>query len=125
MALFAQLTITKVGRPDRSVAVSDTATIGCDSGNDIVLEAMTVSRCHALLLGATAELLLLDLESTNGTLVNGLVVRPDEPVRLVDGDVIQFGQVMARHHALHLPYQETNDEPNNHSETDDRTAISS
>ena len=125
MALFGQLTITEVGRSDRSVAVSGTATIGRDSGNDIVLEAMTVSRCHALLLGATAELLLLDLESTNGTLVNGLVVRSDEPVRLVDGDLIQFGQVVARYQALHLPYEETNDEPNNDPEPDDRAALPS
>jgi pSer/pThr/pTyr-binding forkhead associated (FHA) protein len=124
MALFAQLTITEAGRPDRSIAVPDTATIGRDSDNDIVLEAITVSRYHALLLRDTAELLLLDLESTNGTLVNGLVARPDAPVRLVDGDVIRFGQVVACYRALNLPYQETHDEPNNDPETDDSRTIS-
>jgi pSer/pThr/pTyr-binding forkhead associated (FHA) protein len=82
--------------------VHDTATIGRDNDNDIVLESMTVSRCHALLLREANELLLLDLESTNGTLVNGVVARPDAPVRLADGDSIRFGQVVARFRTVNL-----------------------
>jgi hypothetical protein len=46
----------------------------------------------------TAGLWLLDLESTNGTLVNG-VPAPDEPVWLKDGDVIGIGQVRVRYAA--------------------------
>jgi pSer/pThr/pTyr-binding forkhead associated (FHA) protein len=99
MTLFAQLHITEAGQPDRTIAVADTLTIGRDNQNDIVLESITVSRCHALLLPDAAGLRLLDLESTNGTLLNGLLMLPDEPVRLADGDVIQFGQVLARYAA--------------------------
>jgi pSer/pThr/pTyr-binding forkhead associated (FHA) protein len=85
MTLFAQLDITEANRPNRNIALHDTATIGRDNDNDIVLESITVSRCHALLLREADELLLLDLESTNGTLVNGVAARPDAPVRLADG----------------------------------------
>ncbi|HEY3227845.1 MAG TPA: FHA domain-containing protein [Roseiflexaceae bacterium] len=92
------------GRPDRTNAVADTLTIGRDSENDIVLESITVSRYHALLLRNEAGLLLFDLESTNGTLLNGVPVRPDEPVRLANGDVMQLGEVVVRYAApLVLP----------------------
>ena len=103
MALFAQLDITEADRSERRIAVNDTATIGRDNDNDIVLRSITVSRCHAMLLRDADQLLLLDLESTNGTLVNGAAARPDAPIRLADGDSIQFGQVVARYHALNLP----------------------
>ena len=103
MTLLAQLDITETNRPNRNIAVRNTATIGRDNDNDIVLESMTVSRCHALLLREADELLLLDLESTNGTLVNGVAARPDAPVRLADGDSIQFGQVVACYRRMSLP----------------------
>jgi pSer/pThr/pTyr-binding forkhead associated (FHA) protein len=106
MTLFAQLAITEPSHPDRSIAVQDVVTIGRDTGNDIVLESISVSRCHALLLRDADGLLLLDLESRNGTLVNGRAARPDEPVRLADRDVLQFGLVLARCHVLNLPDEE-------------------
>jgi pSer/pThr/pTyr-binding forkhead associated (FHA) protein len=99
MTLFAQLHITEAGRPDRTIAVADTLTIGRDNQNDIMLESITVSRCHALLLPDAAGLRLVDLESTNGTLVNGVLAPPDQPLRLANGDVIQFGQALARYAA--------------------------
>jgi pSer/pThr/pTyr-binding forkhead associated (FHA) protein len=96
MALYAQLHITEAGRPDRIVTAHDIMTIGRDSDNDIVLESISVSRCHAVLVCKPAGLLLVDLESTNGTLVNGVPALPDEPIRLVGGDELQFGQVVVR-----------------------------
>ena len=95
----AYLAISEAGRSGRIVAVRDTATIGRDHANDIVLESNTVSRSHAVLVRDAAGTLLLDLESANGTLVNGVPAQPDEPVRLNDGDMIQFGQVPARYAA--------------------------
>jgi len=99
MAVFTHLYLTEAGQPSRSVVVGDTTTIGRDITNDIVLEAATVSRYHALLLSDADGLLLIDLESTNGTFVNGAPIQPDEPVRLADGDVIQVGEVVARYAA--------------------------
>jgi nitrite reductase (NADH) large subunit len=97
MTLCAHLSISEAGRPDRTIAVQGVATIGRDNEEDIVLESITVSRCHAMLLPNAAEMSLIDLQSTNGTLVNGVFVPPDTLVRLADGDVIQFGQVVARY----------------------------
>jgi pSer/pThr/pTyr-binding forkhead associated (FHA) protein len=99
MALDTQLHITEAGRPDRIVTMRDIMTIGRDSDNDIVLESISVSRCHAVLVRKSAGLLLVDLGSANGTLVNGVPALPDEPIRLSDGDELQFGQVLARYSA--------------------------
>jgi pSer/pThr/pTyr-binding forkhead associated (FHA) protein len=100
MTVFAHLHITQAGRPNRMVALSCTATIGRDNENDIVLESLTVSRWHAVLLRDAAGMLLIDLESTNGALINSVLAPPDEPVRLTDGDVIQLGEVVVRYVAL-------------------------
>src|SRR5262245_16777730 len=97
MALLAQLHLSEAGRPDQIVAVRDTMTIGRDGDNDIVLESASVSRCHAVLVRSAIEVLLIDLESTNGTLVNGVPIQPDVPAHLSDGDELQFGQVKARY----------------------------
>jgi pSer/pThr/pTyr-binding forkhead associated (FHA) protein len=100
MSMLNQLYITEAGRPDRTVAVHGTTTIGRDDDNDIVLAAFTVSRYHAVLLGNVAGVQLIDLESTNGTLVNGVPIPPDQPLCLNDGDLIQLGQVLVRYSAL-------------------------
>jgi ABC transport system ATP-binding/permease protein len=76
-------------------------TIGRDSNNDIVLQSLSVSRFHAVLVRRSAGLLLVDLESANGTLVNGVPAQPDEPLGLSDGDELQFGLVLARYVALY------------------------
>jgi pSer/pThr/pTyr-binding forkhead associated (FHA) protein len=98
--MIAQLYITEIGHLDRTIAVPRTATIGRDNQNDIAVQSITVSRWHAILFHDTAGPLLADLESTNGTLVNGVFIQPDEPVRLADGDIIRFGLVVARYIAL-------------------------
>jgi pSer/pThr/pTyr-binding forkhead associated (FHA) protein len=97
MTIFPQLHITESGRPVRTVEVTGIATVGRDSDNDIVLDEITVSRCHALLLMRPADVLLMDLGSTNGTFVNDVQAPPDESVRLADGDVITLGQVVLRY----------------------------
>jgi len=74
-------------------------TIGRSAESDIVLEAATVSRQHVVLFPDAGGMLLLDLESTNGTRLNGVLVPPDEPVRLADGDLIQLGEVLAHYTA--------------------------
>ena len=52
-----------------------------------------VSRVHARLLHKAAQWQLEDLNSTNGTYVNGQVVPPNQVVTLQDGDAIQFGNM--------------------------------
>jgi hypothetical protein len=63
--------------------------IGRDTSCDLALADMTVSRRHAQLERTTGGWLLTDLESTNGTRVNGWRVRGKVPVR--PGDLVSFG----------------------------------
>ncbi len=55
-----------------------------------------VSRRHATLRVDGKQLLLMDLGSANGTRLNGEPMRPQEPVRLLDGDEIRLGKLSVR-----------------------------
>ena len=99
MSASPRFHITEAGQPERSVELTGATTIGRDSVNDIVLAEITVSRCHALLLMELEGMILMDLDSTNGTFVNGILAPPDESVCLMDGDVIKLGGVVVRYAA--------------------------
>jgi hypothetical protein len=63
--------------------------IGRDSRCDLAIGDMTVSRVHARLDRTPDGWALTDLSSTNGTRVNGWLVRDQTPVRA--GDIVRFG----------------------------------
>jgi len=66
-------------------------TIGRAAGADFIVEAALVSRVHCRLTAlADGQLEVRDLESTNGTFVNGSRV---EVIRLASGDKVQVGRV--------------------------------
>jgi DNA-binding NtrC family response regulator len=67
--------------------------VGSAPGNDIVLSVRGVSRFHALLSPDGDTVLVQDLDSKNGTLLNGARV---EQGRLLPGDEVQFGPVRLR-----------------------------
>lgn len=76
---------------DASERISITRTplvIGRMSSADVVLSDPNVSRRHAELRREGERWLLVDLGSTNGTLVNGKIAREHE---LDDGDRLSFG----------------------------------
>lgn len=52
-----------------------------------------VSRRHASILIEAGDVFLIDLNSTNGTRLNGKAARPGQPYRLRDGDEIEFAQL--------------------------------
>ncbi len=68
--------------------------IGRDAGNDLVIHDEAASVKHALLEFADGEWWVEDAGSTNGTLVNGEVVRSRE--RLQYGDELGIGRVALR-----------------------------
>jgi hypothetical protein len=68
--------------------------IGRDASCDLAIADMTVSRRHAQLERTADGWLLTDLESTNGTRVNGWRVRGKVPVR--PGDLVSFGDLEVR-----------------------------
>ena len=52
-----------------------------------------VSRRHASVLIEAGDVFLVDLNSTNGTRLNGKAARPGQPYRLRDGDEIEFAHL--------------------------------
>lgn len=52
-----------------------------------------VSRQHAAIIAETDRLLIIDLESTNGTFINSERLQANKPFRLRHGDEIHIGQI--------------------------------
>ncbi|HNP74142.1 MAG TPA: FHA domain-containing protein [Kouleothrix sp.] len=95
--MFGHLHIEERGRPARVVDLLGSATIGRTADNDIVLDSDGVSHCHAMLLAQPSGVLLVDLGSTFGTLIDAVPAPPDEPVRLADGAQISIGRAALRY----------------------------
>jgi ABC transport system ATP-binding/permease protein len=66
-------------------------TIGRATGADFIVDATMVSRVHCRLTAGSGEIELEDLDSTNGTFVNGH--RVDGRARVKAGDRIGVGRV--------------------------------
>jgi transcriptional regulator with GAF, ATPase, and Fis domain len=71
-----------------TTAVDRPVTIGRDQASTLCIHDLTLSRHHCRIEAENGELILRDLDSRNGTLVNGLPVRTH---RLMDGDEIRAG----------------------------------
>ncbi len=54
-----------------------------------------VSRVHARITNEDATLFIEDLDSTNGTRINGFQLKPHIRYRLRDGDELEFGRLRA------------------------------
>ena len=89
---MAQITLRVLHGADRGKVYSDLATpvtIGREEGNTIQLNDERISRYHLKLQTDNEKIVLTDLESTNGTKVNGEEIQ----VRIVrDGDIIALGR---------------------------------
>jgi len=87
---MAKLTLTFHGNPIGETELSKEYTsIGRKSDNDIQVDNLAVSGHHARIIRIMNDYFLEDLESTNGTSVNGSPVRKHA---LVDGDRIDIGK---------------------------------
>lgn len=88
----ATLTLLEGGRASRTFSLAKpVVTLGRLPENDVVVDDPGASRQHARISGANGEYVLVDLGSTNGTLVN------DHPVAeraLDDGDRITIGETV-------------------------------
>ncbi|HEX3272120.1 MAG TPA: FHA domain-containing protein [Ktedonobacterales bacterium] len=74
--------------------IEKTTRIGRDPAAAIIVQDSSVSRFHAQITRQASGYYLADLESSNGTQVNGEPV--SEPHRIVAGDVLRFGEVVFR-----------------------------
>jgi hypothetical protein len=77
-----------------TVPLAAEVTLGRHPACEVHLEDDSVSRRHAQLKTCDGVWMLVDLESTNGTWVNGRRVTSRSPVR--SGDVVQLGEAVLR-----------------------------
>ncbi len=100
-AATGELTVLDPARsrwaPGSRIRVSPGAVIGRDGANEVVMDEDTVSARHALLRFDGRRWWVEDLDSTNGTFVNGQRVTGARAVR--SGDEIRFGRVAVRFEA--------------------------
>ncbi len=66
-------------------------TVGRSTDNSIVLDDAQVSRHHAQIDFSEGKPRITDLDSSNGTLVNGAKIKPNEPYGLKEGDSVGIG----------------------------------
>jgi hypothetical protein len=89
-----------VGRPGITASEfpvrSATVRIGQGTQNEIVLDDDTVSTSHARLEYAEGEWRLTDLDSRNGTYVEGVRLTPGVPAQLSDDANVAFGAMTLR-----------------------------
>lgn len=103
------LTIQLPGLPVVShVLKDDTITIGRMKGNTIVVEDDSVSLSHARITRRNGEFYLKDLNSTNGTVVNGQSIME---VKLTDLDRVRFADVNGQFFAEAAAAQPSNAGP--------------
>jgi pSer/pThr/pTyr-binding forkhead associated (FHA) protein len=105
------ITLEVIDGPDRGLVFSNlqpSITIGREEGNLVQLRDERVSRCHAKIQLDAGEVIISDLDSTNGTWVNG------EPVRLAalkTGDRIMLGRTLLIVTIHGLPHETPADVP--------------
>lgn len=80
----------------------DITSIGRSRDNDVVIENLSVSRNHARIRRQNGKYILTDLNSANGTYVNGVRVSKTE---IFDNDVISIGK-----HKMHFMNKTISDE---------------
>ncbi|HKA17943.1 MAG TPA: FHA domain-containing protein [Blastocatellia bacterium] len=87
----ARLVLLTPENSARDIELYREASIGRAPDNSIPIDDQMVSQYHVLIERRGDAFLLIDLDSTNGTLVNGEAVRSDKV--LENGDQIQVGEV--------------------------------
>lgn len=79
----------QIGRADPDTKHFPTLDLTQDEGG-----AYGVSRFHAVIRPSSEGVVLIDRNSTNGTLLNGYHLPPDLPYPIHSGDEIRFGQLL-------------------------------
>jgi hypothetical protein len=92
--MMNKLVISLDGQVVSEVAIANERTaLGRRPYNDIVIDNLAVSGEHALLHRVGADVYIEDLNSTNGTYINGKAIKKQ---LLVDGDNIDIGKYKIR-----------------------------
>ena len=86
--------IVLAGAPPGAVLLGTRTRIGRADDNDLIVDAPSVSRHHAIVIAGARGVFIEDLNSVNGLYVNRKRVRQ---ARLADGDLLGVGAVMFRY----------------------------
>lgn len=88
-----RLVVRRGPNPDQVFLLqNDTTIVGREPINDVMFPDAEVSRRHCRIVFQHTEYFIEDLNSTNGTFVNGR--RISEITRLNSGDIIDFGETV-------------------------------
>jgi pSer/pThr/pTyr-binding forkhead associated (FHA) protein len=100
--------LTKTEGPAKDIPIHEgTITVGRRSSNTISLpQDAYISGRHAEIITDNTGTYLIDLGSTNGTVVNGQKMVPNERQLLLDGDEVKLGQNTYRFSLLDEPIGE-------------------
>jgi pSer/pThr/pTyr-binding forkhead associated (FHA) protein len=79
----------QIGRADPATDVRPELDLTSDGGADL-----GVSRAHATISPSDEGVVLIDRESTNGTVLNGYRIPAELPYPLHNGDELRFGQLL-------------------------------
>jgi pilus assembly protein CpaF len=91
---FAIIISEKGGAERRELFDKNEVVVGRLQGNDLMLQKSNVSKRHAKLLFHNGRFIVADMESTNGTYVNGR--RIGKPTIVREGDKIYVGDFVLR-----------------------------
>lgn len=72
----------------------DAISIGRVSGNDIQIKEKSISRKHIEILRRNGKFLIKDLNSMNGTFVNGRLIAPGKEFEVEEGVPISIGKII-------------------------------
>ncbi|KAM5550249.1 hypothetical protein ABKV19_027653 [Rosa sericea] len=61
-------------------------------GNNLPIKDSGISTNHLIIDSESGQWMIRDLDSSNGTIVNGTKLKPDTPLELSDGDEIKIGE---------------------------------
>jgi predicted component of type VI protein secretion system len=89
-AMAARIWITGKGAEPHSCAVGERIAVGRDPGADVCIEDEAVSWHHLEIESRSGVLMATDLDSRNGTALNGEPL--ERPRRLRDGDVLSVAE---------------------------------
>ncbi|HSG31128.1 MAG TPA: FHA domain-containing protein [Thermodesulfobacteriota bacterium] len=102
---------------DRKVLDQEIIAIGRDMDNDIVINNLAVSRCHAILTVLDDKIIVKDMASSNGTFINGKKI--EEGV-LNAGDLMLIGKHILR---LEIDEEPQAVQPEENKEAEEGTVI--
>lgn len=85
-----------IGKGTRHRVTKSPYVIGRHESCDLTLPSRTVSRQHCTVVFDDSSVILRDLESRNGTEVEGAALNPDQPIPIAHHSMVQVGEYTFR-----------------------------